>query len=141
MIRITAEIAIDEREIEERFSRASGPGGQNVNKVSSAVELRFDIAHSPSLPEDTRSRLIALAGRRVTQDGVLVIRAERFRAQKQNRDDAVQRLCDLVRKAAIAPKPRRKTRPSRAAKQRRLETKQRRSTVKRLRGQRAEVGE
>ncbi len=133
MIRITDRINIDERELEEQFVRASGPGGQNVNKVSTAVELRFDVVKSPSLPEPVRARLIAQAGKRLTKEGVLVIRADRFRTQDMNRSDALARLVDMVRQATIAPKLRVKTKPTRASKERRLEGKGRRSMVKKLR--------
>ncbi len=125
---------IPEDELEEQFMRASGPGGQNVNKVSSAVELRFDVRRSPSLPPTVRARMMRLAGRRLTKDGVLVIRADRFRNQEQNRADARERLAELVAKAAIEPKPRVKTRPTKASKERRLDGKSRRSDVKRGRG-------
>ena len=133
MIRVNAEIELDEREIQEDFVRASGPGGQNVNKVSTAVQLRFDVARSPSLPEPVRARLIILAGRRVTQDGVLIIEAERFRSQRRNRDDALERLIELIREACEVDKPRRPTRPTLASKKRRLDSKQRRGETKKLR--------
>ena len=133
MIRVTDHIALDEREIEESFVRASGPGGQNVNKVASAVQLKFDVRRSPSLPNDVAVRLMKLAGRRVRQDGVIVITAQRFRSQEQNRQDALDRLVALVRQAAVRPTPRRKTKPTLASKQRRLEGKSRRSQVKSLR--------
>ncbi len=134
MIRVNAQIELDEREIQEEFVRASGPGGQNVNKVSTAVQLRFDVAHSPSLPDPVRARLIALAGRRVTQDGVLILSAERFRSQRRNRDDALERLIELVREACEVDTPRRPTRPTLASKKRRLDSKQRRGETKKLRG-------
>ena len=133
MIPITDSITLDEREIQENFMRASGPGGQNVNKVSSAVQLRFDVAHSPSLPEYVRDRLTALAGRRMTREGVLIIEAERFRSQKRNRDDALQRLVALILEATEIETPRHATRPTLASKKRRLESKQRRGDIKRLR--------
>jgi ribosome-associated protein len=134
MIRITEHIAIDESELSEAFVRASGPGGQNVNKLATAVQLRFDVRHSPSLPADVRARLAALAGRRLTQDGVLVIIAQRHRTQERNREDARARLIELIRQAAVVPKRRRPTRPTAASRERRIERKKRRSGVKRLRG-------
>ena len=133
MIRITETITIDEREIEESFIRASGPGGQNVNKLSTAVQLRFDVERSPALPEGVRARLKTLAGRRLTQDGVLVITAQRHRTQERNRQDALERLIDLIRRAATPPVPRRPTRPTLASKRRRLEAKSRRAGIKSLR--------
>ena len=133
MIRITDRISIDEREIEESFVRASGPGGQNVNKLATAVQLRFDVRRSPSLPEGVRTRLERLAGTRMTRDGVLVIIAQRHRTQARNREDALDRLVDLVRRAAVAPRPRRPTRPTAAARERRIEAKKHRGGVKRLR--------
>lgn len=133
MIHISDNIHLDEREIEETFVRASGPGGQNVNKVSTAVQLRFDVAHSPSLPAHVRERLAVLAGRRLTQEGVLIIEAERFRSQKRNRDDAVQRLVALIVEASRIAVPRHATRPTLASGKRRLESKQRRGDIKRLR--------
>jgi len=133
MIRINAQIELDEREIQEDFVRASGPGGQNVNKVSTAVQLRFDVVRSPSLPEPVRERLIALAGRRLTQEGVLILSAERYRSQRRNRDDALERLIELIREACEVDKPRRPTRPTLASKKRRLDSKQRRGETKKLR--------
>ena len=134
MIQITPSIALDEAEIEESFIRASGPGGQNVNKVSSAVQLRFDVRGSPSLPNDVSIRLQRLAGSRLTQDGVLILIAQKYRTQERNRADALERLVALIREAAIPPVPRRPTRPTLASKKRRLETKGKRSEVKKLRG-------
>lgn len=133
MIRVTGRIAIAEEELQETFVRASGPGGQNVNKVATAVELRFDVAASPSLPDDVKERLAPLAGRRLTKEGVLVIFADRFRTQERNREDALERLLGLLREAAVPPKPRRPTRPTLASKKRRLDSKARRSGVKKLR--------
>ena len=133
MIQITDTIAIEESEIREEFIRASGPGGQNVNKVATAVQLRFDVSNSPSLPEDVRARLARLAGSRLTEEGVLIINARRFRSQDRNRQDAIERLVELIRRAAEKPKVRRKTRPSRASKARRLESKRRQAEKKRLR--------
>jgi ribosome-associated protein len=133
MIRITGTIAIDERDIEESFIRSSGPGGQNVNKLATAVQLRFDVARS-GLQTELRTRLARLAGRRMTADGVLVITAQRHRTQAQNRDDARERLIELIRRAAAPPAPRRPTRVPPSARRERLETKKRRSGLKHLRG-------
>ena len=134
MLHVTDTISIPEAELEEQFIRASGPGGQSVNKLSTAVELRFDLAASTSLPAPVRARLRRLAGRRVTKEGVLVIRAERHRTQELNRADARQRLIELVREASIVPKRRIATRPTKASKERRLESKTRRGEIKRQRG-------
>jgi len=133
MIPITRSIAIDKKEIRESFVRAPGPGGQNVNKVATAVQLRFNARNSPSLPPEARERLIRLAGRRINQDGELIIEANRFRLQEQNRADARARLIQLIRQAAAKPKVRRKTQPTRAAKARRLENKRRKSENKKAR--------
>lgn len=135
MIPITPELELDERELQERFVRASGPGGQNVNKVSTAVELRFDAGASPSLPDAVRRRALGLAGRRATDEGVIVILAQRYRTQEANRRDATARLVDLLARAAEPPPPpRRKTRPTLASKVRRLEAKSRRGAIKSGRG-------
>jgi ribosome-associated protein len=133
MIRVTGRISIDEHEIAESFVRSSGPGGQNVNKLATAVQLRFDARHSPSLPADVAARLQRLAGSRLTREGVLVITAQRHRTQARNRQDALDRLIELIRRAAVAPVPRRPTKPTAAARERRIETKKRRAKVKRLR--------
>ena len=133
MIRVTNSINLDDDEIEEQFIRSSGPGGQNVNKLATAVQLRFDVQRSPNLPEPVRERLKRLAGRRLTGDGVLVIDARRYRTRERNRRDALDRLVTLVRKAAIAPTPRKATRPTVASRRRRLEAKQRRGALKRSR--------
>jgi len=134
MIEITPSLSIDEDEVRWRAARASGPGGQHVNKTSTAVELRFDIRGSPSLPEDVKQRLEALAGSRATQDGELVLFAQGYRSQEMNRQEAIERLVELVRRAAERPKHRRPTRPTYASKLKRLETKTRRSGVKSMRG-------
>jgi ribosome-associated protein len=134
MIRVTNYIAIDDSEITESFIRASGPGGQNVNKLATAVQLRFDVRHSPSLPDEVRARLEQIAGRRLTRDGVLVITAQRYRTQERNRDDALTRLIELIRAATVRPTPRRPTRPTLASRVRRLEGKRRRGGIKALRG-------
>ncbi len=133
MIQITPSIALHENEIQEEFIKASGPGGQHVNKAATAVQLRFDVANSPSLPEPVRERLARLAGNRLTGEGVLIIGAGQHRSQEQNRRDALNRLVQLIRQAAKRPKTRRRTKPSRAAKKRRLENKRRRGQVKRWR--------
>ena len=135
-MRITDDISLDEREIEESFVRSSGPGGQNVNKLSTAVQLRFDVRGSPSLPDDVKARLERLAGARLTRDGVLVIIAQRHRTQARNRQDALDRLIELIRRAAVAPTPRRQTRPTRASRERRIESKKRRGGIKHLRRER-----
>jgi ribosome-associated protein len=133
MIRITHSISIDPREINQQFIQASGPGGQNVNKVATAVQIRFDVYGSASLPDDVRRRLIRLAGRQITRQGVLVIDARRFRSQDQNRKDAVNRLVELIRRAANKPKIRRRTKPTLASKRRRMDEKNRRGEMKKMR--------
>ena len=133
MIRITPRISIDEHEVEESFVRASGPGGQNVNKLATAVQLRFNIRNSPSLPDDVRARLERLAGARVTRDGALGIIAQRHRTQGRNREDALERLIDLIRRATIVPRLRRPTKPSKAERQRRVDAKKHRAGLKQTR--------
>ncbi|MEO6237966.1 MAG: alternative ribosome rescue aminoacyl-tRNA hydrolase ArfB [Vicinamibacterales bacterium] len=134
MLEVTPTLAIEESELSERFVRASGPGGQNVNKVATAVELRFDVARSTALGEDVKTRLRAVAGTRMTADGVLMIDARRYRTQSQNRADARERLADLIRQALVKPRRRRKTRPTKGSVERRIESKQKRSQTKRGRG-------
>jgi ribosome-associated protein len=137
MIRVTDHIALDESELVESFIRSSGPGGQNVNKLSTAVQLRFDVRGSPSLTDEVRARLERLAGKRLTRDGVLVITAQSHRTQERNRADALDRLLELIRAAAVRPVPRRATKPTKASRVRRLESKKRRGGIKALRGRRA----
>ena len=132
-LEISPNLSLEDNEISLDFVRSSGPGGQNVNKVSTAVQLRFDLRNSPSLPEDVKQRLIKLAGSRMTDDGLLLIDAHRFRTQEQNREDALQRLAGLVRSALYVPKKRRATRPTLASKTRRIETKKQRGETKKLR--------
>jgi len=133
MIEITPTFYIDERELQFDFIRSAGPGGQNVNKVATAVQLRFDIANSTALASDSKGRLIQLAGKRVNTDGVLLIEAKRFRTQEQNREDATQRLAELIRKALVKPKSRKKTRPSAASKEKRLRSKKAKGEIKKIR--------
>jgi ribosome-associated protein len=132
VIEITSSVQIDERELQIDFVRASGPGGQNVNKVATAAQLRFDVSAS-SLPEEVKGRLIQLSGNRITSEGVLMIEAKRFRVQEQNREDAIQRLVELVQRALIPSKPRKKTKPTQASKEERLNEKRRRGEIKRMR--------
>lgn len=134
MITITPSICFNPSEIDERFIRSPGPGGQNVNKVETAVQLRFDVWRSSSLPDHVKHRLVCLAGRRVSGDGILIIEAHRFRTRERNREDALERLVTLIRQATHQPKPRKKTKPTRASKERRLQSKRQRSKTKHLRG-------
>lgn len=133
MIRITDQISIDESELQESFIRASGPGGQHVNKTETAVQLRFDARRSPSLSNDVAVRLIKLAGSRATQDGVIVITAQNERSQKRNREEALARLVELIRKAAVRPVKRRATKPTKASREKRLQKKKQRSAIKSMR--------
>lgn len=135
MIEITPSLQLDERELQIDFIRASGPGGQNVNKVATAAQLRFDV-NSSSLPEQSKTRLIQIAGNRITSEGVLLIEAKRFRTQEQNREDAIQRFIELVRKSLVKPKTRKKTKPTQASKEERLQEKKKRGEIKKLRQQR-----
>jgi ribosome-associated protein len=132
MIEITPSVQIDERDIQIDYVRSSGPGGQNVNKVATAAQLRFDVRAS-LLPEEVKTRLIHLAGQRITTEGVLLIEAKRFRTQEQNREDAIQRFVELVRKALVRPKARRKTKPTQASKEERIKEKKRRGEIKKMR--------
>jgi ribosome-associated protein len=138
LIPITSRLAIDERELEESFIQASGPGGQNVNKVATAVQLRFDARNSPALTPEVRARLWKLAGRRITQDGILLIVAREHRTQERNRAAARQKLIELLKEATVQPRVRKATKPSKASKQRRLDSKTRRSSVKKLRQSRSD---
>lgn len=133
MLQITPSIQIDERELQFEYIRASGPGGQNVNKVATAVQLRFDIRNSPSLASDIKGRLIQLAGNRVNADGVLLIEAKRFRTQDANREDAIRRFVELVHKSLVPPKPRQKTKPTLASREKRLQEKKRKGEIKKIR--------
>ncbi len=133
MIRISPDILLNESEIQEEFIRASGPGGQNINKVSTGVQLRFDVLNSPSLPEEVRQRLIRLADRRINEAGILVIEAKQYRTQNRNRQEALRRLIDIIEKSAIPPKPRHRTQPTNESKRKRVATKRHHSQLKKLR--------
>ncbi|MBK9926409.1 MAG: aminoacyl-tRNA hydrolase [Anaerolineales bacterium] len=133
MLKITESVHLDEHELQFDYIRASGPGGQNVNKVATAVQLRFDIPNSPSLASDIKGRLLRLAGNRVNADGILLIEAKRFRTQEQNREDATQRLVELLQKASIKPKKRLKTKPTKTSKEERLKEKKQRGAIKKTR--------
>lgn len=133
MLEITSSFHLDERELQFDYVRASGPGGQNVNKVATAVQLRFDVVNSPSLASDLKGRLIRLAGKRVNADGVLIIESRRFRTQEANREDAIQKFTDLLRRSLLPPKPRRKTKPTAASREKRLAQKKQKGEVKRQR--------
>ena len=133
MIRVTPEISLDEKELEFEFVRSSGPGGQNVNKVSTAVQLRFDVRNSPNLKHDVKERIVKLAGRKITRDGVLIIHAYSFRSQEKNRRDAIRRLSEIITEASRAPRARKKTKPTLASKTKRLESKRKRSMLKEMR--------
>lgn len=141
MIPVSDSITLVDDEISESFIRTSGPGGQHVNKTSTGVQLRFDVARSPSLPESVRARLLRMSGSRLTDEGILIITATRFRSQKANREDAVARLCAILQNAEKVPKRRKKTRPTRASKTRRLDTKRQRGTIKKARGPVRDSGE
>ena len=132
MLEITPSLQIDERELQIDFVRASGPGGQNVNKVATAAQLRFDV-HASALPEEAKARLIQLAGNRITSEGVLLIEAKRFRTQEQNREDAIQRFVELVRRSLVRPKTRKKTKPTEASREERLKVKKKRGEIKKIR--------
>jgi len=132
MIKITPTLNLDERELQFEFVRASGPGGQNVNKVATAAQLRFDVRAS-SLPEEVKTHLIHIAGKRITSEGILILEAKRFRTQEQNREDAIQRFVELIRRALAKPKPRKKTRPTKASKEERLKEKKRKGEIKKIR--------
>ncbi len=137
MLQITSSVQIDERELQFEHVRASGPGGQNINKVATGIQLRFDITNSPSLASDLKGRLIRLAGKRVSTDGVLVIEAKRFRTQEANREDAVQRFVELVQRASVKPKKRLRTKPTKASLEKRLKEKKQRGKVKKIRQDRS----